>query len=260
MTSSGSSSRPTSPPQSGPRSSRQSSMSASGQAHRPQVPSGLRQAHMPPPSPEDPRIPYPADNDVEDEGHGIASSAREVVRPEVEVAATQAYGEVDEPQPDAPAKLREEKQKYTMPKDHDCGEEYCAHGAFSPRPRHVRRRYGSFATYGTIESDGSRDGYGGPYRDTPQEESRQQSEYRGDFIDRALGDAVTDGLLGLPGKSNTTHWLAKRHGVKNERLMYDKIPLNSDSQRLNLPKIRLQGVWLIISLQHHRCRPRVTGT
>lgn len=35
-----------------------------------------------------------------------------------------------------------------------------------------------------------------------------------------LGDAITDGLLGAPGRTSTTQWLAQRHGVKNERAMY----------------------------------------
>jgi MFS superfamily sulfate permease-like transporter len=44
--------------------------------------------------------------------------------------------------------------------------------------------------------------------------------YRGDFVEGQLGSAITDGLLGKPGKRSTTHWLAKRHGVKHERWMY----------------------------------------
>lgn len=248
MASGSNSSRPTSPSQSGPRSSRQSSISTPGQAHRPQVPSGLRQAHMPPPSPEDTRIHYLADNRSEVEDHGIMPAAQESAGPETEISAAQAHGDIDEPQPDALGKLREQEQKYTMPKDHDCGEEYCGHGAFSPRPRHVRGRCGSFATYGTMESDGSRDGFGGPYREVPQEQERQQFDYRGDYIDRALGDAVTDGLLGHPGKSNTTHWLAKRHGVKNERLMYAKSLSIVHAQHLRATNTELQDVWLIISL------------
>lgn len=62
------------------------------------------------------------------------------------------------------------------------------------------------------------DGYGGTLPSEPADVDNRS--FRGDFVEGRLGDAVTDGLLGKPSKTSTTRWLAKRHGVKNARLMY----------------------------------------
>lgn len=203
------------------RSSRQSSIST--QQHLPAVPSGLRQAHMPPSSPEDHQHEPQANGHApEVEADGIHPFTHDyALHPDTSPAEGQAAIDEPNPSPDARTRLLDEERKYNIPKTHNCGEgEGCTHGAFSPRPRYSRG-YGSFATYGTARSEDSREGYGGPYNaDRRDDGQREGRTYRGDFIEGALGDAVTDGLLGKPGKKSTTHWLAKRHGVRHERIMY----------------------------------------
>lgn len=195
------------------------SNNAPSQRYQPQAPSTLRQAHMPPSSPEDrhqhgahthgraPEIasdgahPYVTEDDIQ----------------QTDFAATYVRGDIEEPsenQVDAKGWLRYYGHKYNMP---ECGDDDCNHGTFSPQPRHMRG-YGSFVTSDNV-SERSRDGYGGPIQGG-EDGQVGGAVYRGDFIDRSLGDAVTDGLLGHPSKKSTTHWLAKRHGVRHERLMY----------------------------------------
>ncbi|KAK5118745.1 hypothetical protein LTR85_007951 [Meristemomyces frigidus] len=205
-----------------PRPSPRSSISVPGQQHAPTVPSGLRQAHMPPPSPDDHQhLPVSNGHAPEVESDGVQPTVPEYAAVNYNAAATNVQGAIDEPTqaPNARTALLDDGKKYNIPHLHDCGEAGCGHGAFSPRPRY-QRGYGSFATSRTVASDSSREGYGGPYHDRRQSEQVDGSEYRGDFINGALGDAVTDGLLGRPSKRNTTHWLAARHGVKHERWMY----------------------------------------
>jgi hypothetical protein len=76
----------------------------------------------------------------------------------------------------------------------------------------IHRNYGSFA--GSIHSDNS---FGGafPGPETPESDSTHA----------LLGDAVVDGVMnrGNGKKKSTTRWLAERHGVKNERMMYVKL-------------------------------------
>ena len=86
--------------------------------------------------------------------------------------------------------------------------------------------YGSFAP--SVMSVG----YGGPNG------NGEGGSYRGDYIDGALGDAVTDGLLGRPSKKSTTHWLARKHGVTNERIMYAS-SIQHETPRAHCRKLRL---------------------
>jgi hypothetical protein len=78
----------------------------------------------------------------------------------------------------------------------------------------VHRNYGSFA--GSIHSENS---FGGafPGPDSPE----------GDSARSLLGDAVADGVMGSGNgkKKSTTKWLAERHGVKNQRMMYVELAL-----------------------------------
>lgn len=79
----------------------------------------------------------------------------------------------------------------------------------------AHRNYGSFA--GSIHSDNS---FGGAF---PGPEAPE-----GDAPDSAhalLGDAVADGVMNIGNgkKKSTTKWLAERHGVKNQRMMYVKL-------------------------------------
>jgi len=167
---------------------------------------------MPPPSPDERRA-------EPGSGHGRTPEyfAENGIHPEVDgasvrsdVSATQQQGAIEEPEPNARTVLLGEAHKYNISTHHThCGEENCSHGNISPRPRYVRG-YGSFAT----QSEFSHDGFGGRYP-----EGVGQS---GDNAHGVLGDAVTDGLMGARNgnKMSTTQWLARRHGVKNSRIMY----------------------------------------
>ncbi|EMC96512.1 hypothetical protein BAUCODRAFT_33870 [Baudoinia panamericana UAMH 10762] len=197
------------------RSSRTSSVSGSQAQHRPTVPSTLRQAHMPPSSPEDAHYMRIDGIEPEVEDDGIHPHAYDNAPATEGVEAVEAQADLDElpEQPDARTKLLGHGRKYHVAAD--CGEENCSHGTFSPRPRYLRG-YGSFATNWSFRSNAKPDGYGGPNRDA----GSSDGSYRGDYIEHALGDAVTDGLLGHPSKSSTTHWLASKYGIKHERLMF----------------------------------------
>ena len=182
-----------------PRSSRQSSISMP--AHRPAIPSGLRQSQLAPSSPEDHfHVPPSEGRAPEFASDGI--HPHDYAPVDSDTSATHVHGAIDEPPmpPDAQTKLLGDGQKYHIPRAHDCGDPKCSHGVWSPRPRYWRG-YGSFATFNTVSSmDGN--------------------EERRDYTADTLGDAVTDGLLGHKNKKSTTHWLARRHGIRHDRLMY----------------------------------------
>jgi len=212
--------QPSGPPPGSPsRSSRNSSISGTGQpSYRPTVPSGLRQAEMAPSSPEDRHIYIDGHSppDFDEDGIHPATHNYAEAAVETDLEATHVQGAIEEPheQPDARTKLLGNGYKYHVP---DCGHRDCDHGTYSPRPRYWRG-YGSFATNDSISS---RQGFGGPSR----EGQLDGNEYRGDFIERTLGPAVSDGLLGRQNDKNTTSWLARKHGVKHPRLMYAHISL-----------------------------------
>lgn len=200
---------------SSPRSSRASSLSqTSGQQHRPTNPSGLRQSHMPPPSPDDRR------DEIRD-GRGPEYFVVNGIHPETDgasvgsdLSATRQQGAIEEPEPNARTALLNEANKYDIPTNHTHnGEEIGSPDHLSPRPRLVRG-YGSFAT----QSEFSQDGYGGRYPEGLGDGVGQS----GDNAHGVLGDAVTDGLMGPRdgNKMSTTQWLARRHGIKNSRIMY----------------------------------------
>ncbi len=175
---------------------------------------------MPPSSPEEqfhtPRA-EPTLPDVEEDG--MHPTTQDWASVSSEPSVTKVQGEIEAPaeQPDARSKLL--GHKYHVP--HKCGQYNCNHGTFSPRPRYARG-YGSIASsYDGPAGDSdnrSQDGYGGPLPAEPADMDHRT--YRGDFVEGSLGPAVTVGLLGKSGKRSTTHWLARRHGVKHERWMY----------------------------------------
>ncbi|RMY81310.1 hypothetical protein D0864_06584 [Hortaea werneckii] len=182
-------------------------------AHRPTIPSGLRYSHMPPSSPEDQRH-LPVTEGVAVEQHGIPPHAQDYASVNGDVgnsSGQSAAGEASNANGNQPGQT-EETATFHIPHLHNCGDEGCSHGSFSPRPRLVRG-FGSFATYNTAASAESTGGYGGPYN-APAGASGI------DGVQGAVGDAMTDGLLGQPSKRSTTHHLAKQHGVKNTRWMY----------------------------------------
>ena len=207
--SSGSSSRATRSGATSPASRSPRTSPTSTPAHRPSVPSGLRHAQMPPSSPEDAQ-----QQQQQQQPQPATEGAVAEVRREGMVMPPQAQDHASAF--DARTALLEDSAKYHIPHAHNCGDDACGHGTFSPRPRYARG-YGSFATSGTTASASgeSANGYGGPYPG-PREGSPADGAEDGGVV----GDAVTDGLLGQPSKRSTTHWLAKRHGVKHERWMY----------------------------------------
>ena len=137
---------------------------SSQQSHRPPVPSGLRQAQLPPSSPEDVhhlQVTYGQDPEEAESDCDITHpTIPEYAAVDWETSTTPAQGEivqgemVDEPQrppPDARTALLGDGRKYHIPTQHNCGEEGCQHGTLSPRPRY-QRGYGSFATNQTCET------------------------------------------------------------------------------------------------------------
>jgi hypothetical protein len=184
-----------------------SSSQFQGSQHRPTNPSGLRQAHMPPSSPEDRRDgstetyapQQPTENGIQPMIEGASIQA--------EPASMQAEGAIDEPEANARTKLLGEAQKYNVPTHENCGEENCNHGAMSPRPRHLRG-YGSFAP-----SISSTDGYGGSYT--------EGVGGSGDSIHGPLGDALADSLIPRDGSNmSSAQFLAHRKKAKHSKLMY----------------------------------------
>jgi hypothetical protein len=88
-----------------------------------------------------------------------------------------------------------------------CGSENCNHGTMSPRPWSIR-------SYGTTDSIPSRAGFGGPY---PGAAGEPDGSAEG-----LLGDTVGAALLTRNGKGkkmSTTKYLAKKHGIKNQKMM-----------------------------------------
>ena len=243
----GPSNPPTSPPPesataSSPRPIQSRNLSVPAQQHLPTAPSALRQAELPPPSPDDRfHRPRHEDHDAHRAAHGpdIADIERDGIHPHVhdfaaagaEASDARVSGEIDEPveAPTVRSRLLEYRHRYLLP--HNCGQYNCNHGAFSPRPRY-RKTYDSISSSFTgrhaeddTHSMQSYDEYGGM---TPAEPADGDGgSYQTAFLQRSLGDAVTDGLLGKPSKKSKTHWLARRHGVKSERWMYVGICTNS---------------------------------
>lgn len=178
--------------------------SSSQMQHRPTNPSGLRQAHMPPSSPEDRR----------DDGHAPAQPTDHGIQPMIEGASVQSEpaampveGAIEEPEVNARTALLGEAQKYSIPTHENCGEENCSHGAMSPRPRHMRG-YGSFAP-----SVASTDAYGPSYT--------ERVGGSGDSIHGVLGHALADSLIPRDGgEMSSEQFLEQRKKAKHSKLMY----------------------------------------
>ena len=112
----------------------------------------------------------------------------------------------EQPAGDARAHLsNQHPYDYTAAHEGDCN-----HGTLSPRP-------GTRNTQLSFDSTVSRQHFGGRYPGGLGDGvAGSSSNTHG-----VLGDAFADGVLG-PGdgkKMSTTQYLAKRHGVKNTRLM-----------------------------------------
>lgn len=199
-------------------SSRASSNSAQGNQHRPTLPSGLRQAHRPPLTPDARAGPSESDGTTDYfDGNGIRPVADDAsVRSDASV--THNEGTIQEPEPNAKTKLLSEAKRWSIPVNHTCENENCDHGTMSPRPRYHRGDYGSFAP--SVAS--TADGYGGG----------------GSGGDRSLGQALADAFGARregDGLSNTQH-VARKNGIKTSKLMY----VGETRARRNADPIHLQ--------------------
>ncbi|KAK3699724.1 hypothetical protein LTR37_016329 [Vermiconidia calcicola] len=219
-------SRLRSPPQQS-HSRNSSTSSLNGQSYRPPNPSGLRQAHMPPSSPEDRRDGLQEEEEGEQEGQqsprtpgfeqdGIHPYAQDFAFPESASQYTRVHGEIEDPPepPNARSRLLENEQRYHVP--HNGGQ-------YKYRPRY-QRGYGSIASSyaGSPRDDDGRsiNGYGGLLPPEPADIGDDRSIRGRDFLRGALGDAVAGKLFGKPSKKTTSRWMAKKAGRENSRWVY----------------------------------------
>lgn len=184
--------------------------------HRPTNPSGLRQAHMPPESPEDRRNPSMLErmreNNAANSTAGSAAQILEGAPLQSEPSSMNVEGAIEEPEPSARTRLLGEANKYSIPAHANCDEENCNHGNISPRPRH-HRGYGSFAPSVT-----SADGHAGSYTEGSYGPGVGGS---GDSMHGIFGDALADSLMPRDStQMSTTQYLAKRHDIKHSKMMY----------------------------------------
>lgn len=164
---------------------------------------------------EDPMY-SPGMNPVEFEDDGIHSLLLRRAAPLEGSADVHAEGALEEPseyhEADAHTRLLESYNQGPA-----CGNKRCDHGTFSPRSDTRRRamNYDSQFDFGSTQ-ESIVEGIASDNRN-PQ---------RGMF-----GAAVVEGIFGTNSvkKMRTTKWLAKRHGVKDTRLMYVVFYLSSYS-------------------------------
>ncbi|KAH7385302.1 sulfate transporter family-domain-containing protein [Phaeosphaeria sp. MPI-PUGE-AT-0046c] len=198
--------------------SRESSTGSARHAHAPATPSQLRQAHVPSDrssSPEElmhPQRSYdgprPSSSgrsyDIDISEHGM--------RPATDDSSAHAVHESISPRQAPIADVDYEPTARSRLLNQQNLDEGLGYGTGSQRPG-AHRNYGSFA--GSIHSDNS---FGGAFpiqHDGIEEDAP-------DATHALLGDAVAEGVLntGNGQKKSTTRWLAERHGVKNQRMMY----------------------------------------
>ena len=204
-----------------------SSVSQSIQQHQPSAPSALRQAELPPSSPDDrfhrPRQRSHDAHRPDVERDGIHPHVHDFAPTEQEASEARVQGEIDEPSDATIVRSRLlDRHKYLLPQN--CGQYNCNHGSFSPRPRY-HRDYGSISSSSTglhpeedARSMHSFDEYGGM---TPAEPASIDGViHKGGFAERSFGDLVTAGLLGKPSKKASTYGLQRKHGVNHVRWMY----------------------------------------
>ncbi|ORY08793.1 high affinity sulfate transporter 1 [Clohesyomyces aquaticus] len=194
-------------------------------SHAPANPSNLREVHVPSetPSPSETRysMAFPTDEAgaSSSHAHGDLDFSADGIHPLPDRASVHSTDEnVPPDQQGAIIEVDLEnaiRARLLHQRDWDagsgCGSDNCNHGALSPRPW-LHRNYGS------MSSDMSRDGFGGRYAGGVQEGPGESA----DPTHALLGDAFADGVLGGGNgqKMSTTRWLARRHGIKNQRIMY----------------------------------------
>lgn len=166
------------------------------QQHRPAQPSTLRQSYMPPSSPEATRSqPDALEHGVESQDHEETGQDRE--------------GAQDSP--DASTSLLANYGAATTERG-NAAEPY----VFRHRPGYLQG-YGSFASSYAPTEAGSfeqRPGFGARVM-SPDEVGIGRTDTAG-----SAAASITDGLLGAPKKRKTTHWLARKAGIRSERMMY----------------------------------------
>jgi hypothetical protein len=185
--------------------SRDSSTASARHAHAPMTPSQLRQAHAPSDrssSPEEtmhrPRRQSYYDNEPQQTPENAAPYNVDVQN---EASATHDFA--DTPQHDGIVEVDLDPTVRSRLLDE-----------WSSRPG-VGRNYGSFA--GSVHSN---DSFGGAFPGLSRSPAGE-----GEAPDAAhalLGDAFADGVMnsGDRKKMSTTRWLAERHGIKSQRMMY----------------------------------------
>jgi hypothetical protein len=90
-----------------------------------------------------------------------------------------------------------------------CGAKHCTHGTFSP---HLRAADSGSSNTSVLDAFGGRDG-----EDINEEDEETRDRSRG-----WIGDTFADGLFGGIRRGtpmSTTNRLAKKHGVRNQRVM-----------------------------------------
>lgn len=230
---------------SGP-SSQASSVHRDAGSHAPFSPSRLWQSHEPgSSSPEDNKsglwaesadlgaedpICSPRTNPVQFDQDGIHPVLPTNAVPLEDSADTHIDGALEEPsdcEADAHTALLKSYNQGPA-----CGNKHCNHGTFSPRPGLHKKAmsYDSQFDFGSRQErsviDDTTGGSGTPARGI-------------------FGAAVTEGIFGRRSakKMSTTEWLAKRHGVKDTRLMYVVFYLAAMSL---LPTIQAASVAVLI--------------
>lgn len=212
MSQNGSANDPPTRPQ---RARNESVTSVRSQTHTPAVSSGLRQSHTPSSIPSPPGQSMGSNISRQDhsEPNGDGdSAARRGSRPSApRISSTQTDGGARDTRADFRSPFAPDARTRLLDAENwdaatGCGESDCQHGVYSPRHHSPHR---SVKSYGSIGSEASRDGFGGRMPGVEE-----------DMLHQTMGDTVADGLLGGRGsRMSTTKYLAKRHGVKNSRLM-----------------------------------------
>lgn len=172
------------------------SASQQQQQHRPTQPSGLRQSYMPSSSPEENRSQLDArEGAVESQDHGIVDQeAAQDNRPDVQTSLLANYGAATT-----------ERQNGAEPY------------IFRHRPGYAQG-YGSFASSYAPTDAGSfeqRPAFTGGPPLSPGEAGIGRTGTA-----ESVAGSITDSLLGRPKKRKATHWLARKAGIRSERMMY----------------------------------------
>ncbi|KAJ4406532.1 hypothetical protein N0V91_004474 [Didymella pomorum] len=185
--------------------SRDSSTASARHAHAPSTPSQLRQAHAPSDrssSPEETMHRQRRQSYYDNEPQQTPENAAPY-NIDVQNEASATHDFADTPQHDGVADVDLDPNVRSRLLDE-----------WSSRPG-VGRNYGSFA--GSVHSN---DSFGGAFPGLSRSPAGEGEAP--DATHALLGDAFADGVMnsGDRKKMSTTRWLAERHGIKSQRMMY----------------------------------------